>query len=80
MVIQVLVVADDPDAGSSTISSTIEVNTTDPRWPAWFVDAITHQAQENARRLRDQLVVQQAESGDGYVPLAAAVPTAAAGR
>jgi uncharacterized alpha-E superfamily protein len=80
MVIQVLIVADVPDAGSSTVSSTVEVNTTDPRWPAWLVDAITHQAQESARKLRDRLVEQQAETGDGSVPLAAAVLAAATGR
>src|SRR5207247_11346852 len=48
MVIQVLLVADDPDGAATTVSTTIEINITDPRWPAWLVDAITFQAQEGA--------------------------------
>ncbi|TMB49878.1 MAG: hypothetical protein E6J60_12455 [Deltaproteobacteria bacterium] len=80
MVIQVLLVADGPDGAATTVSTTIEINTTDPRWPAWLVDAITFQAQEGARRLRDQLIEQQAIAGDGFVPLAAVVPAAQAGR
>src|SRR5438132_2628247 len=80
MVIQVLLVADGPDGAATSVSTTIEINTTDPRWPAWLVDAITFQAQEGARRLRDQLIEQQAIAGDGFVPLAAVVPAAQAGR
>src|SRR5947208_17182941 len=80
MVIQVLLVADGPDGAATTVSTTIEINTTDPRWPAWLVDAITFQAQEGARRLRDQLIEQQAIAGDGFVPLAAVVPAAQAVR
>jgi hypothetical protein len=79
MVIQLLLAADGPDAATTTVSTTIEVNTTDPRWPAWLVDAITFQAQEGARRLRDQLIEQQAIAGDGFVPLATVVPVAGAG-
>ena len=80
MVIQVLLVADGPDGAATTVSTTIELNTTDPRWPVWLVDAITFQAQEGARRLRDQLIEQHAIGGDGFVPLAAVVPAAGAGR
>ena len=80
MVIQVTLVADGPDAGTTTVSTTIELGTADPRWPTWLVDAVTFQAQEGARRLRDQLVTQQAITGDGFVPLAAFVPTAEVGR
>ena len=80
MVIQLLLAAEGPDAASTTVSTTIEVNTTDPRWPAWLVDAITFQAQEGARRLRDQLIEQQAIASDGFVPLATVVPVAGAGR
>jgi uncharacterized alpha-E superfamily protein len=80
MVIQVRLVADGPDTGTTTVSTTIEVNVTDPRWPAWLVDAVTFQAQEAARRLRDQMIEQQAITGDGFVPLAAVVPAAEAGR
>jgi len=77
MVIRVLLVADGPDAAATTVSTTIEVGTTDPRWPAWLVEAITFQAREAARRLRDQLVGQQAIASE--VPPADAVP-AGAGR
>jgi len=80
MVIQILLAADDPDAGSATVSTTIEVNVGDPRWPAWLVDTVACQAEEGARRLRDQLVTQQAIPGDGFVPLAAVLPVAKAGR
>ncbi|HYR95891.1 MAG TPA: hypothetical protein VEM57_04105 [Candidatus Binatus sp.] len=80
MVIQVLLVADGPDAGTTTVSTTIEIGTADPRWPTWLVDTVTFQAQEGARRLRDQLVTQRAITGDGFVPLAAVVPAAEVGR
>jgi len=80
MVIQVLLVADGPDGAATTVSTTIEINITDPRWPAWLVDAITFQAREGARRLRDRLIAQQAIAGDGSVPLPAVVPAAQAGR
>ncbi len=58
----------------------VEVNTADPRWPAWLVDAVTFQAQEGARKLRDQMIEQQAIAGDRFVPLAAVVPAAEVGR
>lgn len=80
MVIQVLLAADDRESGATTVSTTIEVNTGDPCWPTWLVEAVTYQAQEGARRLRDQLVSQHAISGDGFVPLAAVVPAAGVGR
>jgi hypothetical protein len=80
MVIQVMLAAEGPELGETTVSTTIEVNVTDPRWPAWLVEAVTYQAQEGARRLRDQLVEQQALPGDGFVPLAAVVPAAQSGR
>ena len=80
MVIQLLISTGDPDADEVAVSTTIEVNTRDPRWPVWLVDAVTYQAQEGARRLRDHLVDQQALPWDGFVPLAAVVPVAEAGR
>jgi len=85
MVIEVLLVADDEDGRSTSVSTAIEVNIADPRWPAWLVDGVTFQAQEGARRLRDQLVERQAIqgngcTGDGFVPLAAVVPAAGPGR
>ena len=80
MVVRVVLSAEGPDAATTTVSTTIEVNTNDPRWPTWLVDALTFQAQEGARRLRDQLIGQQAIAGDGFVPLAAVVRAAGAGR
>ena len=80
MVIRVLLVADGPDAAATAVSNTVEINTTDPRWPAWLVDAITFQAREGARRLRDRLIAEQAIAGDGSVSLPAGVPAVQAGR
>ena len=78
MVILLNLVADD-DAGT-TVSTEIQLDTGDPRWPARLVDTIAIQAQEGARALRDQLATQQALPSDGFVPLAAVVPTAETGR
>ena len=85
MLIQLVLVAEDPDTGPTTVSTTLEVNTADPRWPTWLVDGITFQAQEGARRLRDQLITQPAiqastTAANGFVPLAAVVPAAGNGR
>jgi hypothetical protein len=80
MLVRMLLAAEGPDTATTMVSSSIVVNTTDPRWPAWLVDAITYQAEEGARRLRDQLIAEQAIPGDGFVPLAAVVPAAEAGR
>jgi hypothetical protein len=80
MVIQLLLAADGPDVTATTVSTTIEVNTADPRWPTWLVDAITFQAEEAARRLRDRMIPQLSLGGDGSVPLAAVVPAAEGGR
>jgi hypothetical protein len=76
----VVVAAADPEGGETTVSTTFKVDLTDPRWPAWLVDGVTFQAQEGARRLRDQLKPQPAILGDGFVPLAALVPAAGSGR
>ena len=80
MVVKVVLVAGDPDTGATTVSATLEVNMADPRWPTWLVDAVTTQAREGARRLRDQLFAQQAIPRDDAVPLAAVVPAATSGR
>jgi hypothetical protein len=90
MVIQLLLATDDPAGHEMTVSTRVEVNTADPRWPAWLVEAVTFQAQASARRLRDDLIAQQAIRSDGaagddgvdahVVPLTAVVPAAQAGR
>jgi len=78
MVIHLLLATDD----SAAVSTSITVNTADPSWPAWLVEAVTYHAQESARRLRDDLIAQQAIQGDDdhVVSLAAAVPAAQVGR
>jgi len=83
MVIELHLIAEDADATS--VSTTVDIDVADPRWPAWLVDAVTFQAQEGARRLRDQLAVQRAIPGHAsaesrFVPLAAVIPTAEPGR
>jgi hypothetical protein len=83
MVIEIQLVADDHD--TTTVATTVRVDTADPRWTARLVEAITAQAGEGARRLRDQLVSQRAipwdgDAGPAFVPLAAVVPTAESGR
>ena len=89
MVIRLLLATDDLIGRETTVSTSIEVNTADPRWPAWFVEAVTFQAQESARHLRDDLLAQQTmqdgtpggDDADGHVAsLAAIVPAAWVGR
>src|SRR5262249_28739777 len=80
MLIQVLLAANDADAGETTVSTTVHVDTADPRWPARLVDAVAGQAAEGARRLCDQLTVRPAIPGDGFIPLAAVVSAAELGR
>jgi hypothetical protein len=85
VVIEVLLVAEDDEAGTTSVSTTLAVNTADPRWPARIVDAVTLRAQEGARQLRDQLAAERAIPMDvsadaAFVPLAALVPIAEAGR
>ncbi len=74
MIIQLNLVAGD-EAGI-TVSTEIQLDTRDPRWPARLVDSVAIQAQEGARALRDQLFTRQALPSDGFVPLAAVVPVA----
>jgi hypothetical protein len=78
MVIHLLLATDD----SATVSTSIAVNTADPSWPAWLVEAVTFHAHESARRLRDDLIAQQAIQGDDdpCLPLPAVVPVAQVGR
>ena len=85
MLIQLVLVAEDRETGPTTVSTTLEVNTADPRWPTWLVDGVTFQAQEGARHLREQLMAQPAiqastAAGSGFIPLAAVVPAAESGR
>ena len=78
MVIRIDLVAGDPESRQIAVSTTVQVNPGDPRWQAWLVDVITAQAQEGARRLRDQLMAQRAIPADEFVPLAGLVPVVAA--
>ena len=74
MVIRIDLVAEDADR-QITVSTTVEINPTpgDSRWQGLLVDSITGQANEGARRLRDQLIAQRALPSSGFVPLAAVV-------
>jgi len=80
VVISIQLVAGDLTDQQISVSTTIQIPTGDAHWQTWLVDCVTTQAQEGARRLRDQLVAQQALPGIGFVPLAAVVPSADAGR
>jgi hypothetical protein len=76
-----MLVVDDPDGGSTTVSTTLDVNVTDPRWTARLVDEVTIRAQDGARHLREYLAAQPAiqaasEAQSTFVPLAAVVPAA----
>lgn len=75
MVIRIDLVAGEPER-QITVSTTVEINPTpgDSRWQGLLVDAVTGQAHEGARRLRDQLIAQRALPSGGFVPLAAVVP------
>ena len=75
MVIRIDLVAGDPEH-QITVSTTLEIHPVlgDSRWQSCLVDSITGQAQEGARRLRDQLIAQRALPPGGFVPLAAVVP------
>ena len=80
LTLQIMLTVDDPDAGSTTVSTTLDVDVADPRWTARLIDDVTIRAQDGARRLREQLIVQPAiqassEAQSGFVPLAALVPS-----
>jgi hypothetical protein len=85
VVIEIVLAVDDPAGGETCVSTTITVNTDDPNWQTWLVDAVAGQAREGARQLRDELVGQRAIHGrgaltDGFVPLATVVPAVEFGR
>jgi hypothetical protein len=80
VVIQLHLVAEDPDRREIAVSTTIQLDPDTPGWHTWLVDAVASQAEEGARRLRDQLRTRRALAGDPFIPLAAVVPAAGAGR
>ncbi|MFN8544962.1 MAG: hypothetical protein U0807_12280 [Candidatus Binatia bacterium] len=67
-------VADDHDEREIAVSTSIQVNPGEPHWQAWLVNAVTTQAHEGAKRLRDQLAARHALPDDGFIPLAAVAP------
>jgi hypothetical protein len=77
-VVSVVLTTRRPGRDGATVTSTIEFDLDDPRWTTWLVDAITGQAREGARQLRDQLSAQQGASVPEFVPLAAILPAATA--
>mgnify|MGYP001210638466 CR=1 FL=1 len=76
VVIQMILVAGDSTASQVTVSTMIDINTSDPRWAAAFVDTIAFQAQEGARQLSSHLLGAQ-RPPTGFVPLAALIGEAA---
>jgi hypothetical protein len=55
MLIQVVLIARSGAADMTSVSTTVEVDRADPRWPGSLVDTVTAQAHEGACRLREQL-------------------------
>ena len=80
MVIRIELAAGDAERDAISVSTALNIDTQDSRWQAWLVNSITTQAEEGARRLRDQLVARQALPETGFVPLAAVVPDAGSER
>jgi hypothetical protein len=79
MLIHLSLVAGGPTASSSMVEvqTAVQVDTADPRWPGWLVDAITQQAQEGAKRLVAQLAPPLPSAGEcPFVPLADVTPIA----
>jgi hypothetical protein len=71
--------AADADGEVATVSTALDVDQGDPRWPAWLVDAVAGQAKEGARRLRDAMLAQPGRQVEGFVPLAAVTPVSTSG-
>ncbi len=84
VVIRIELAADDVASEHITVSTALRIDTGDPRWPTWLVEYVTIQAEEGARRLREQLIAQQATGIEApatrFIPLAAVVPAAQPGR
>ena len=76
MIVQVILVASDVEDRRVTVSTSVDVDTGDPRWSAGLVHTITAQAQQGARQLRFHLVEDREHTND-FVPLAAVVSAAA---
>jgi hypothetical protein len=75
VVVHMLLIVGDSTA-QVTVSTMIDVNTSDPRWAAGFADTIAFQAQEGARRLSAHLLDEQWPPTD-FVPLATLISEAA---
>jgi hypothetical protein len=58
------------------VQTAMEVDTADPKWVRWFVETITQQAQEGAKRLAAQLAPALSAPETPFVPLADIAPIA----
>jgi hypothetical protein len=76
MLVQLILIAGDAEDRRVTVSTTVDVDTADPRWSGGLVDAITAQAQQGARQLKFHLVADREYTKD-FVPLAAVVSAVA---
>jgi hypothetical protein len=83
MKVDVMLVANGGD-GSTSVSTTIDLDVTDADWRTKLVDAVTIQAHEGAQCLRDQLghtsAPAPARARPGFTPLAQVLPMAIARR
>lgn len=66
--------------GATTVSTTLDIDTGDPRWPLRLVDAVVAQASEAARHLADEIagtsLTAPGARPSSFVPLAAVLPVA----
>jgi hypothetical protein len=78
MFIQLSLVAGRSEAMGSQVEvqTAMQIDTADPRWPGWVVDAITSQAKEGAKRLVAQLAPPLPLGERSFVPLADVTPVA----
>jgi hypothetical protein len=87
MRIELMITATQSAADTTSVSTTIELDTQRPGWEQTLVQAVTDQAYAGAERLREHLVTHEGptptrESTHAYrfTPLASIVPSATAGR
>lgn len=76
MVVQISLVTDDGAVSEQiSVSTSVEIHPGDSRWQARFVDAVTLQAEEGARRMVEQLNLLLPAPKARFLPLASIVPS-----
>jgi hypothetical protein len=83
MRIELVLVGHATDGCTTTVSTTVAVDTADPRWTLQLVDTVVGQAAEGARRLVEQVAdgataPPHRSAAEGFVPLAHALGAARA--